>query len=532
MITLGAVNGYLGANVLLALGTALLAGISRVSARLALPFLYQQLLRVGYVIAAVAVLVPFSGLKIAGHDAVIPPAVDVWAVGSVHERLQGVDGQQVALAAGPRAHLSVSLVAVQWIASGLLLLGVAAVLASVAREVRAVIAVVRGGHWLRKTRGAGILVSERIKVPFSFWWPGCCLIVIPAELLVQPRELRMAIRHEAQHHRQADTRIAYLCQAARAVFFWNPAVHSLIRQILELQEFACDESIVSRSRGCAPEYCRCLLWVAEAALERAPGALRINMAGRNPKLLVRRVEALQAAPAGLCRSWIGGVVAVSAAAMLTSLSLAVTAPVNDRRIGLDDAQRMVRIARQTSEFPLTLNERVLDQLNLLLGTPDGRTYLRESLDRMQRYGTQIGTQLRRSGLPDELTAVPVVESGYRNLPQDPDRLHGAGLWMFIESTARRFGLQVTARNDQRLGIPEETAAAVRLLGSLRNHFQDWNLALLAFNIGEDQVDQGMRATGSRDAWRLIASGYENDPDYLPRVVAVMVIIKNPAVLDP
>src|ERR1700722_12576436 len=231
MMTLDWVNGYLGANVLLAFGTTLLWALSRVSARLARPLSYQQLLRTGYVITAVAVLVPFLGLKIGSHDALIPHAVDVWAATSVHERLQGAGGQQVSLTAIPKAHVSVSLVTVQWLACWLLLLGAVVVVVGVAREVRAVLTVIRSGHWLRKNRRTGILASERIKVPFSFWWPGHCLIVIPAQLLVQPRALRMAIRHEAQHHRQADTRIAYLCQAVRAVFFWNPATHSLIRQI-------------------------------------------------------------------------------------------------------------------------------------------------------------------------------------------------------------------------------------------------------------------------------------------------------------
>ena len=71
---------------------------------------------------------------------------------------------------------------------------------------------------------------------------------------------------------------------------------------------------------------------------------------------------------------------------------------------------------------------------------------------------------------------------------------------------------------------------MKLLGDLHKHFNDWNLALLAYNVGEKQVEAGIRITGSRDVWRLIAAGDENDRDYLARVVAVMVILKNPAVL--
>jgi hypothetical protein len=66
---------------------------------------------------------------------------------------------------------------------------------------------------------------------------------------------------------------------------------------------------------------------------------------------------------------------------------------------------------------------------------------------------------------------------------------------------------------------------------LQRRFHDWNLTLLAFNAGQDSVERGMRETGSSDAWDLVRGGYENDPNYLPRVMAVILIMRNPTVLD-
>jgi membrane-bound lytic murein transglycosylase D len=122
-------------------------------------------------------------------------------------------------------------------------------------------------------------------------------------------------------------------------------------------------------------------------------------------------------------------------------------------------------------------------------------------------------------------------SGFRVLPAVKDPYRGAGLWMFIESTARRFGLEVPETRDERLSVQEETTAAMRLLSSLQHRFHDWSLTLLAFNAGQDAVERGMRETGSTDPWDLIRGGYENDPNYLPRVMAVVLIIRNPTVLD-
>lgn len=192
---------------------------------------------------------------------------------------------------------------------------------------------------------------------------------------------------------------------------------------------------------------------------------------------------------------------------------------------------MLAIARRGSDFPLVANERVVAQLNRLLGTPDGRAFVRASLRRMQEHQGLISAAIARYGLPAELMAVPAIESGYRNLPPGDNPRHGAGLWMFIEPTARQFGLAIDGNIDERLDVALETAAAMRMLGSLHERFDDWALALLAYNAGERMVDEAMHATDSRNAWLAVEQGFENDPDYLPRVMAMALIMKNPASLE-
>jgi membrane-bound lytic murein transglycosylase D len=526
------VNGYLAANGLMLVATLFLRGLRQ------LPFSQRQSLRVGYVLLAAAVLVPFVGLP-ADRPPTGPHIVEVWAAKSAHAEGFTRAAPRVVFLSLARGGSAISGASLGRLVGGLFAFGLVAMLIKAGREIRILSATLSNAHYLRGhgRRGRGrlrcrvrVLVSDRVQVPFSFWLPGCSFVVVPEDLILQPRHLRMALRHEAQHHRQGDTRMVWMCQLVRALFYWNPAARSLIRQLLELQEFACDEAIVARSQSCTDDYCGCLLWVAQTALRSRAGVISIAMAGRNPKMLRTRIEVLQERSFRVCHSWVGRTVAVLGLALLTSLSLAFNAPVADRRIEWSDAQHLVDIARRTSEFPLTLNERVLDQLNLLLGTPDGRAELQASLLRMRRYQSEIDQQLNQAGLPGDLNAVPVVESGYRNLLPVQGGMQGAGLWMFIESTARRVGLRIDPDRDERLGIPRETTAAVNLLSDLHKHFNDWNLALLSYNVGEAQVEAGIRATGSRDVWRLIAAGNENDRDYLARVVAVMVILKNPAVL--
>jgi len=527
--SLALVNWYLCANVLVIVAVLLLAGIRAVSHRLARPIAYRHLLPLGYAISAAAVLLPLFGLLFE-HERVIPYTAQVWSASTMHNPASAATGDHRIVVSLAPTHASISLNTAARVAGYVFASGVLAVLVRIAMDALAIVRIIARAHRLHRRGGLRILTLDAVRVPFSFWIPGRYFIVVPSALILRPDDLRMAIRHEAQHHRQADTKILYLYQLARGLFYWNPAAHTLARQILELQEFACDEAVVRRGQPSAQAYCRCLLWVAEAATRHRQGLLRVGMMGGNTRALARRIETALERPKTHLGKLQVALTGAAAVALLASLSIAFATPIQDRRISMVEAQRMARVAQQTSAFPVTANERVLEQLNVLLGTPDGRAYLRASLARMDQYKPLISEQIKRYGLPAELIAVPIVESGYRNLPAGENPRHGAGLWMFIESTARRYGLDVTQSTDERLNVRGETEAAMRLLSSLQLRFHDWNLTLLAYNAGHDRVEQGIRETGSRDAWDLIHNGYENDRDYLARSMAVILIMKNLAVI--
>jgi membrane-bound lytic murein transglycosylase D len=125
--------------------------------------------------------------------------------------------------------------------------------------------------------------------------------------------------------------------------------------------------------------------------------------------------------------------------------------------------------------------------------------------------------------------VPFAESGYRNLPARKGT--GAGMWMFVGPTARRYGLEVSAERDERLDVAAETGAAMHMFSDLQRRFRSWPLTLMAYNSGVKQVEAGITATHTRDAWALYHAGYGNDPDYLARTTAMMLILAHPRLLD-
>jgi membrane-bound lytic murein transglycosylase D len=125
-------------------------------------------------------------------------------------------------------------------------------------------------------------------------------------------------------------------------------------------------------------------------------------------------------------------------------------------------------------------------------------------------------------------AVPIIESGYQNLTEQSNQsMKAAGIWQFIPQTARNYGLRVDSKTDERLDVSLLTDAAMRYLQSNNLRFKDWQLSALSYNMGEDAVQKAMSALGSRDAWELIRNGYEGDKDYLPKLMAAILVMRNP-----
>lgn len=214
---------------------------------------------------------------------------------------------------------------------------------------------------------------------------------------------------------------------------------------------------------------------------------------------------------------------------MAGAAFAAQGMVQDRRVSMAEAKRMLAQAKRTTEFPIVLNEAVLRQLNRYVGTPEGRDFMRASLARMENHRAVIEAKLKQYGAPAELMAVPITESGYKNMSEGESgtSMRSAGLWQFIPSTARRYGLRVDAQKDERLDVELATDAALRYLESNYLRFRDWHLALLGYNMGENAVQKAMDQTGAKDAWTLLRLGHEGDKDYLPKLMAALLIMKNP-----
>jgi len=145
----------------------------------------------------------------------------------------------------------------------------------------------------------------------------------------------------------------------------------------------------------------------------------------------------------------------------------------------------------------------------------------------RRYLYHIVAAVEKRGLPMELALLPIVESGF-----DPGALstaQAAGLWQFIPGTAERYRLKLTQHYDARRDIVASTEAALDYLQFLHGIFKDWQLALAAYNWGEEAV---MRAV-QRNQAKGLATDYESLtlPEetryYLPKLMAIRNIVQSP-----
>lgn len=124
----------------------------------------------------------------------------------------------------------------------------------------------------------------------------------------------------------------------------------------------------------------------------------------------------------------------------------------------------------------------------------------------QYYFPIIEAALLREGLPVELRALPIIESGLSTTAVSP--MGAVGLWQFMPTTAKSYGLEVNSLVDERRDPVRSTDAACRYLKDLYAIYQDWTLAIAAYNCGPGNVNKAIARSGGKTFWEIY--------DYLPR----------------
>jgi hypothetical protein len=152
----------------------------------------------------------------------------------------------------------------------------------------------------------------------------------------------------------------------------------------------------------------------------------------------------------------------------------------------------------------------------------------DSLVRGNQFLGRFREILREAGLPPGLALLPVGESSFRVNARGPGG--SVGLWQLQAPTARRFGLIVSRKRDDRLDPERATRAAVAYLAMLHDRYEDWPLALAAYNAGEGRVDRALKRYPGADYWGLVEAHHLSaiTRDYVPRFFATVRMAEAPA----
>ena len=143
------------------------------------------------------------------------------------------------------------------------------------------------------------------------------------------------------------------------------------------------------------------------------------------------------------------------------------------------------------------------------------------LGRSEMYFPMFQEKLSAKGLPDEIKCLSIVES---NLKPNAVSPHGAtGLWQFMKSTGEMYDLNKNKYVDDRRDPEKSTEAAAAFLLDLYNKYNDWTLALAAYNCGPGNVNKAMRRSGKYDYWGIRSYLPKETQQYIPKLIAVIYV---------
>lgn len=165
-------------------------------------------------------------------------------------------------------------------------------------------------------------------------------------------------------------------------------------------------------------------------------------------------------------------------------------------------------------------------------TTDMRGSMTVYLDRMSRYEGMISRELAEREMPQSLIYLAMIESGFNPKARSP--VKASGLWQFMAATAKRYGLRVNRRVDERNNPQRATEAALSYLTYLHDKFGSWYLAAAAYNSGEGTVSKALkRVTGKTkgtdaDFYRIAPRLPRETREYVPKLIAAARIGQDPA----
>lgn len=217
-------------------------------------------------------------------------------------------------------------------------------------------------------------------------------------------------------------------------------------------------------------------------------------------------------------------------ALLAAAALAAATPATAQRdsstrfssVYSPDVPAKVTLCGKTIDMDRADNYERFDRELSSLTYTHGNTML--IIKRANRYFPELAPILKANGVPEDLLYLACVESSLNPRAYSPAK--AGGLWQFIASAAKEYGLEVNDEVDERYNIEKATAAAAKYLKKSYNKFGDWASAMAAYNGGNARITRELGNKGVDSSIDLYLT--EETTRYPFRVMAMKVIMENPA----
>jgi membrane-bound lytic murein transglycosylase D len=188
------------------------------------------------------------------------------------------------------------------------------------------------------------------------------------------------------------------------------------------------------------------------------------------------------------------------------------------------AKAQAEIKSTHSDLPLMMTDQVAGYISYFSNR--GRGTFERAFARSGRYHDMMVSILKQEGVPQDLIYLAQAESGFH--PLAVSRVGARGIWQFMGSRAKGYGLQHSMWVDDRQDPEKSTRAAARHLKDLYAQFGDWYLAMAAYNSGPGTVQSAVKRTGYADFWELYRRNVlpKETRNYVPIILAMTIVSKN------
>lgn len=213
---------------------------------------------------------------------------------------------------------------------------------------------------------------------------------------------------------------------------------------------------------------------------------------------------------------------LSAAAIIATGAVAQTRSQHFPHVYSPDVPEKITFCGETIDLDRTDMYENFDRELSSLTYTHGNTML--IIKRANRYFPEMLPILRREGVPDDILYLACVESSLNPRAYSPAK--AAGLWQFIASAAKEYGLEVNDEVDERYNVAKATEAAARYLKKAYNRYGDWPSAMAAYNGGMTRIANALDKQGQDTSLDLYLA--EETTRYPYRIMAMKTIMEKPA----